>query len=389
MNGWQTKMIGEVATINPPKPKFHEWDLDKEVDFLPMSALIVDAPNPFPTEQRKIKDVIKGYTCFQSDDILLAKITPCFENGKCGIFKKSPDGVGFGSTEFIVIRANTDEVLSLWIWLFLSDKRFRQVGQLHMVGSAGQRRLPTSFVADYQVPIPPLIIQKQIIEKLNVVRELLELNQKEIEKEEELFNSFVSGQITRENNAMLSRFGDIAEFQYGLTTEGRDKGVYRFIRITDISEAGRLRSEDKKYTGVDEKEAKPYILESGDLLVARTGATYGKFLLFESQEPSVFASYLIRVRPDPKLVKSRFIWLFTRTGNYWNQARKFVTGSGQPQFNANRIKEIMIHLPPLDEQELIITKAEQLLIYMDTLLTKKVLLNELFESMINKLIIAG
>lgn len=188
-NDWTIKKISDVTVINPPKPKFHEWDLEKEVDFLPMSALATDAQNPFTAEKRKLKQVIKGYTCFQSDDILLAKITPCFENGKTGIFRKNPKSVGFGSTEFIVLRADEKKVIPLWVWLFIFSKRFRQEGKLHMTGTAGQKRLPVSFVENYQIPVPSLNIQQQIIEKFQNIASLFELKKKEKEKLTELFES--------------------------------------------------------------------------------------------------------------------------------------------------------------------------------------------------------
>ncbi len=188
-NKWSTKKISDVAMVNPPKPKFHEWDLEKEVDFLPMSALATDAQNPFLTEKRKIKQVKTGYTCFQSDDVLLAKITPCFENGKTGIFRKSPESIGFGSTEFIVIRADKKKVAPIWIWLFVYSNRFRNEGKLHMTGSAGQKRLPVSFVENYQIPIPPLNIQEQVIEKFQSIGKYFELSKLNKELLNELFES--------------------------------------------------------------------------------------------------------------------------------------------------------------------------------------------------------
>jgi len=186
---WPIKNIREVAIVNPPKPKFNDWDLEKEVDFLPMSALATDAQNPYTAEKRKLKEVIKGYTCFQSDDVLLAKITPCFENGKTGIFRKNPKSVGFGSTEFIVLRADEKKAVPLWIWLFIFSKRFREEGKLHMTGTAGQKRLPVSFVENYQIPVPSLMTQLQIIEKFQNIASLFDLKKKEKEKLSELFES--------------------------------------------------------------------------------------------------------------------------------------------------------------------------------------------------------
>ncbi len=165
---WPLKKIGDIADINPSKPNFKEWHLEKDVSFLPMSALDLHAPNPLTMEKRKLKEVMKGYTYFQNDDILLAKITPCFENGKSGVVKNLINEVGFGSTEFIVLRVKKDSVLPLWIWLFIYQKEFIEKGKSQMTGSAGQKRLPISYVVNYEIPVPDLSTQQAQISKLQL-----------------------------------------------------------------------------------------------------------------------------------------------------------------------------------------------------------------------------
>ncbi|OQA93723.1 MAG: putative type I restriction enzymeP M protein [Microgenomates group bacterium ADurb.Bin219] len=183
---WPMKLIKEVAQVNPAKPAVKEWLMDRDVSFLPMSSLSIGSPNPFSMETRKLKDVIKGYTSFQDDDILLAKITPCFENGKLGIVKNLNGGIGFGSTEFIVIRANKDVIHPLWIWLFIYQKEFIERGKNFMTGSAGQKRVPASYVENYQIPVPDLDSQTRQIKKLQMDFDLInELKRKVIPEFEE------------------------------------------------------------------------------------------------------------------------------------------------------------------------------------------------------------
>ena len=131
----------------------------------------------------------------------------------------------------------------------------------------------------------------------------------------------------------------------------------RFIRITDISEHGTLRNEEPKFIKLT-TEARESILKKGDILVARTGATYGKTMLFEENYPAVFASYLIRLRFPPEQVHPRYYWVFAQSDAYWSQAKSFVTGGGQPQFNGNSLKRIKIPLPPLDVQKEIVAEIE-------------------------------
>src|SRR3989339_2230570 len=111
---WKQSLLSEVCEVNPGKKDLQELDKDTVVSFLPM-ALVSEDGKIIDKEERKLKEVIKGYTNFRDGDVLLAKITPCFENGKRAIAKNLTNGVGFGSTEFHVLRSK-GEVTSDWIF---------------------------------------------------------------------------------------------------------------------------------------------------------------------------------------------------------------------------------------------------------------------------------
>ena len=102
--------LSEIAIFKPSKAEIKGLSDDTQVSFVPMATLNVFDAYFEHYEKRKLKEVVKGYTYFKDDDILLAKISPCFENGKAGIAKKLNNGIGFGSTEYFVIRANPDIV---------------------------------------------------------------------------------------------------------------------------------------------------------------------------------------------------------------------------------------------------------------------------------------
>ncbi len=151
--------------------------------------------------------------------------------------------------------------------------------------------------------------------------------------------------------------GEVATFEYGHTATAADEGDVRYVRITDINEFGRLRPNDAKFIKLD-REAKACLACKGDILVARIGATAGKTLLFDSNEPAVFASYLIRIRFDPEKVLPEFYWCFSQSKQYWQQRDQLISGGGQPQFNANALKQLEIPLPPLEEQRRIVAEIE-------------------------------
>jgi type I restriction enzyme M protein len=171
----------------------------------------------------------------------------------------------------------------------------------------------------------------------------------------------LSGERYRESDGRAKKFPivplrSICSLEYGFTASASDSGDARFIRITDIDEAGRLRPNDAKYITLSD-ESREFLLKPGDLLVARTGATFGKTMRFAESYPAVFASYLIRLRFENVLLPE-FYWAFAQTEKYWEQARSLVSGGGQPQFNGNAIKEIEIPLPPLEVQKEIVAEIE-------------------------------
>lgn len=173
----------------------------------------------------------------------------------------------------------------------------------------------------------------------------------------------LSGERYRENHIKLQHKWPIVELEeickpeYGFTASARDIGDTRFIRITDINEYGKLRDEDAKYIDLSDA-SRPYLLNKGDLLVARTGATYGKTLFFNESYEAVFASYLIRLRFVPGRILNKYYWYLAQSENYQKQKASLVQGGGQPQFNGNVLVKIRVPLPPLDAQQEIVAELE-------------------------------
>jgi len=142
--------------------------------------------------------------------------------------------------------------------------------------------------------------------------------------------------------------GEIATFKYGFTAKAADTGEFRFIRITDITDGGKLSPADAKY--IDSADATDYLVQRGDILMARTGATFGKTALITDDMPAIYASFLIRIRVNESDILPSYYWHFAQSSFYWQQANTLVSMGGQPQFNANVLKEIRLQIPPLEEQ---------------------------------------
>ena len=159
-----TARLDEVADLNPSLSEVPAED--ETVSFLPMSAVDADRVDVVDNETRQFAQVSKGYTSFLPDDVLVAKITPCFENGKIA-HAKPTRRLGFGSTEFHVVRAHGETLEPRYLVHFLRLDRIRFDGRRKMKGSAGQRRVPEHFLARLQIPLPPLPEQRRIAEILD------------------------------------------------------------------------------------------------------------------------------------------------------------------------------------------------------------------------------
>lgn len=162
---WEKKRLGDVCEINPPRPKSFTRSPSAPTTFIPMAAVnekkaIIDHPQIVLYSK-----VAKGYTYFEENDVLFAKITPCMQNGKHVIARSLIDRLGFGTTEFHVLRPSND-VLSEWIWYFIRQPYFLQEATAHFTGVVGQQRVSEEFLANYPIPLPPLAEQKHITDQV-------------------------------------------------------------------------------------------------------------------------------------------------------------------------------------------------------------------------------
>ena len=149
--------LGTVCRINPTAPS----DLNGTCAFVPMEFVDERQAEIVRTVERPVGELRQGYSYFADDDVLFAKITPCMENGKCAIARNLTSGVGFGSTEFHVLRAG-EVIIPEWIYFFLRQESTRKQAERTMTGSAGQKRVPTRFLEDVRIPLPPLPEQQRI-----------------------------------------------------------------------------------------------------------------------------------------------------------------------------------------------------------------------------------
>lgn len=162
--GWEKAELSEICLVNPTIDKSAIAD-DLAVSFVPMPAVEAENGAVDVSATRKFGDVKKGYTPFREGDVLFAKITPCMENGKMAVVPALHNGLGFGSTEFHVLRAHLG-ISPQFVYHFVSSRSFRHVAEHNMSGAVGQRRVTTPYLSACTIPVPPTAEQHRIVAKI-------------------------------------------------------------------------------------------------------------------------------------------------------------------------------------------------------------------------------
>ena len=227
-----------------------------------------------------------------------------------------------------------------------------------------QKGIYLNQLREIEIPLPPLQEQKQIVTILDsafsAIAKAKANAEQNLKNAKELFESYLQGVFENKGDGWEEKtLGEIADVEYGFTDKSAEDGDYRYIRITDIDKNGELILEDKKYIK-HSKEAEGFLIQNNDLLMARTGATFAKVLLYNGDEPSVFASYLIRIKFKEKFENALY-WHFTKTKKYWEQANSLQSGAAQPHFNGAAVKQVVFAYPKsVKQQRQLISKFESL-----------------------------
>ncbi len=420
--GWAWKTIGSVAEVNPPRPKYEGFSDDESATFIPMAAVDDESGTVVSPEERTLGSIRrKSYLTFTSGDVLFAKITPCMENGKSAIVPPISSGLGFGSTEFHVLRPSP-AVLPEYLWRFVRQKSYRQAAEENMSGSVGQMRVPAAYVKDSVLPLPPTIDeQRAIMHLVDAIEERhtratahLRVARRAVRRfRQSVLAAACSGRLTpdwREVHAdtqsverALTELGgnkrrrtsddDLSDLalpevpesyvistisrasimlQYGTSkrAEAINAGV-PVLRMGNIQD-GRLELDELKYTPMDH-EIERLMLEEGDLLFNRTNSPelVGKSAVFHELKPMTFASYLIRLRFTPGVVEPDFVnyWINSAWGKAWARHVK-TDGVSQSNINGTKLGAMPLPLPPIAEQREIVHRASRMLDLADGLLAR-------------------
>lgn len=275
---WPIVRLADVCELNPRRPAIERSD-HAPTTFVSMSAVDENGHGISRAVERPFRDVKKGYTCFAEGDVLFAKITPCMQNGKHAIARDLIDAIGFGSTEFHVVRPHR-VLLAEWLLGFLLQSRVLQDAEAHFTGAVGQQRVPTDYLANLYIPLPPLQEQKRIAARLNeqlsIVKRARAAAEERLNASKVLARAVVNAVFDLANRQKWSAvpLGEAADITSGVTLGRRLATVpvrqVPYLRVANVKD-GYLALEDMKETPATEVEIKKLRLRSGDLVLTEGG----------------------------------------------------------------------------------------------------------------------
>ena len=164
-DGWDAAQLKDIATIRPPKKEINSLPHNLPVSFLPMEDLGIMAYDIVPKQTKTLGELAGSYTYFADGDVLLAKVTPCFENGKQGIARHLTNGIGFGSSEYIIYRPG-QKVSADYLYYFLATDEFHNKGKQQMLGACGLKRLSKEIAEQSIIVFPNLEQQSKITKRI-------------------------------------------------------------------------------------------------------------------------------------------------------------------------------------------------------------------------------
>ncbi|GGK02601.1 restriction endonuclease subunit S [Pseudomonas matsuisoli] len=417
--GWAFARLDELADINP-KQSFAD---DLDAGFVPMSHAPTNFLDKLRFDSRPWGDIKKAYTNFQDGDVIFAKVTPCFENGKAAFVDGLPNRIGAGSSEFYVLRPATEDISAKYLLAVIKSRDFLLQGAANMTGAVGLRRVPKQFVQNYTVPVPPAAEQTRIAEKLDALLAQVDTLKTRIDSIPALLKRFrqsvlvaaVSGRLTEEwraENTGINPTEQIETILKDRLSSSKSKkapashlkneeyeipstwcwvsldslaakivdGTHHtptyvgngvpFISVKDIRD-GVIDFTNTKFITTEEhaelcKRCHP---EKGDLLITKSGTIGRTAIIATNNEFSLFVSVAL-IKPASNLVNMEFINIALRKWIGEIDVSSRIVGSAIKNLHLTDMKVLAIPFAPLTEQTEIVRRVEQLFAFADQLEAK-------------------
>jgi len=382
---FQTKKLSEIVITNPQKSEISNLDKNLKISFIPMALLgngIIDS-----YEEGKISDFIKsGYTYFAENDILIAKITPCMEHGKCAIANNLINGIGFGSTEYNVFRVTDKSILKEYLFTFLNREIIRKQATNNMIGTSGRQRVPIVFYENLFIPILPMDFQIEIRKCFEKANKNRVLSQQIYHQAEDLLletiglkkfkpstkttniksfkESFLkTGRLDAEyyqpkyekienliKSLNYAKVKDLVSFiNHGKQPPYIENGTIRVFSqkwIGDKSiDYSFLNATEEPYTSKEfANQNNDYVAGKNDILYYSVGANLGYCHNYLIDEPIMPGSFITLIRANSKKINPIYLGVALNSMLGRMQAEKRKSASAQPYIYPKDISEFVIPL---------------------------------------------
>lgn len=357
-----------IATLNPSKSELNLAAFkNKTVSFLPMDKII--SPNNLDLSLEKtVEEVYSGYTYFRENDIVLAKVTPCFENGNIAVAKELKNGIGFGTTELHVLRVDEQFYDKEYIYYCLQLENFKAKAVANMYGVGGLKRIPTEFLSEYKFLVPDLktqvAIRKYLNLKLTEISSLIENKNKLIKLLEQQRQSIITEAVTKGLNPNVKMKDSGVEW-IGEIPEHWDVNKIKFkfdirkviqptenptvlsltqhgLKIKDLKDFSGQHAES--YDKYQKVEFKDYVMNGMDLLTGYVdcspfeGVTSPDYRVFRIKDDTECHDYYLRYFQICYFAK-----IFYGHG-------QGVSNFGRWRLQTDVFKEFPLPVPPREEQ---------------------------------------
>ena len=407
-DSWEWVRVGTLFSVNDR----NKADDTLIAGFLPMKNIDDGYSNTYAVNDRKWKDIKSGYTHIRQGDIVVAKITPCFQNRKSCVITELPNGIGAATTEVYALNPIIPEFSKLYIYFFKSQL-FIQEGMKKFTGSAGQQRVPRKFVENFAMPLPPLEEQKRIVAKIEKLMPLVDEYAESYNRLQKIDNEFedklkqsvlqyaMEGKLVKQNSsdepsselikkienekAELVKEGKIKKskklpaitddekpfdipnswewvrlesisiLKNGKTPKKQDisfKGKYPYFKVRDMNNNRIYMKNVKNYVG---DKYKKQLMPKDTIIFPKNGGavlTAKKRILVENSLVDLNTSGIIPLSPT---YYKYIFYLFSSL-----DIRNYVKGTALPTIDSKKLKATPVPLPPLKEQKRIVAKIQKL-----------------------------
>lgn len=351
--------LGDVVAVNPRSDSIAG---DSIVAFVGMAQLSGLDAKAVPLEPRRYSEVSNGYTVFRDGDILAAKITPCWENGKIGQAELDCS-VGVGSTEFHVLRGNSELIDQRYLLHFVRQPRIRQSGGLRMTGSAGQRRVPASFLANLEIPLPCIAEQRRIAAILDQADAVRTKRRQVLAHLDDLSQSIfqdmfgrISAQAVVSDIATAMRTGPFGSQLLREELIGDGISVLGLDNVVD----NEFRWGHRRYISPEKyDQLRRYTVYSGDVLISIMGTTGRCAIVPEDIPTAINTKHICAVTVDssvilPGVLRAVFLW-HRESRNYLRRQTK---GAIMDGLNMGIIKRMPVPIPSIAQQSEFVARLD-------------------------------